>query len=174
MQTAGRVLFREEQRFRQPWLWALVLAIVTFVWYSFLVHMFLHRPVGQSATADVVLVVFWLLFGVGLLALIWWTRLVTEVRNDGLYVRLIPFHRRWQKVPYAQVVRFEACTYNPIRDYGGGGIRYGRKGKAYNVSGNRGVQLELAGGRRLLIGSQQPEAIVRAMEEAMGRRQRGS
>jgi hypothetical protein len=39
-------------------------------------------------------------------------------------------------------------------EYGGWGIKYGKMGKAYNVSGNRGVQLEFTDGKRLLIGSQ--------------------
>ena len=40
------------------------------------------------------------------------------------------------------------------REYGGWGIRGGLRGtKAYNVSGNRGVELMLADGRTVLIGS---------------------
>ncbi|MDZ7337918.1 MAG: DUF6141 family protein [candidate division KSB1 bacterium] len=169
MHAPERPLFREEQRFRQPWLWALVVLIAAFSWYSFVVQIVLQRPVGQRPASDVIVAVVWLLFGLGLVALMWGAKLLTEVRSDGLYVRLVPFHWRWHVVPYDQIVRFQACTYRPIRDYGGWGIRYGSKGKAYNVSGNRGVELELAGGRHLLIGSQQPEAVVRAMEQAMGK-----
>ncbi|NVL91956.1 MAG: hypothetical protein HWN71_02845 [Desulfobacterales bacterium] len=54
-------------------------------------------------------------------------------------------------------------TYNPLKDYGGWGIRYGRGGRAYNVSGNRGVYLELSNGKSLLIGSLQPEELARAI-----------
>lgn len=46
------------------------------------------------------------------------------------------------------------ATNNIERDYGGWGIRYGRKGKAFNVFGSRGLQLEFTNGKRLLIGSQ--------------------
>jgi len=42
------------------------------------------------------------------------------------------------------------------------------KGKAYNVSGNRGVQLELLNGGRILIGSQKPEELVKAINLAIG------
>jgi hypothetical protein len=38
---------------------------------------------------------------------------------------------------------------------------------AYNVSGDRGVQLELKDGKNLLIGSQYPEELVRHMQSAM-------
>ena len=40
-------------------------------------------------------------------------------------------------------------------------------GKAYNVSGNRGVQLKLSTGNGLLIGSQRPEELAQAIQEGM-------
>jgi hypothetical protein len=59
------------------------------------------------------------------------------------------------------------CIYSSLRDYGGWGIRYGSKGKAYNVSGSRGVRLELSNGKRLLIGSQRPEELSEAVAAAL-------
>jgi hypothetical protein len=61
----------------------------------------------------------------------------------------------------------EAITYSPLRDYGGWGIRRGAKGKAYNVSGNHGVRLELSDGKRILIGSQRPEELSEAVAAAL-------
>ncbi len=40
-----------------------------------------------------------------------------------------------------------------------GGIRYGPKGTAYNVSGKIGLQLELKNGKKILIGTRKPEEI---------------
>ncbi len=54
-----------------------------------------------------------------------------------------------------------------MKEYGGWGIRYGMKGMAYNVSGNRGVQLEFETGKRLLIGSQRPEELVSQIQVAI-------
>jgi hypothetical protein len=70
----------------------------------------------------------------------------------------------------ALIVRWEARTYRPILEYGGWGIRYSpfAKGWAYNVSGNQGVQLELASGKRILIGPQRAEELARAVGEAKG------
>jgi len=64
---------------------------------------------------------------------------MTEVRDDGVYFRFFPLHLSFHRIGLEEIVRFEVQTYRPIRDYGGWGIRYGWKGKAYNVSGNRGV-----------------------------------
>ena len=53
--------------------------------------------------------------------------------------------------------------YDPVRDYGGYGIRTTRHGTAYIAGGNRGVRLELAKGGTILIGSERPEELVSAI-----------
>ena len=42
-------------------------------------------------------------------------------------------------------------------------MRFGRRGRAYNVSGDRGVELTLANGKRVLIGSQRSEELAEAI-----------
>jgi hypothetical protein len=90
----------------------------------------------------------------------------TEVRDDALYTRWFPL-TRWHRFAWNEIQSCEAVTYRPIRDYGGWGIRCGRKGKAYNVTGNRGVQLELTNGKRLLLGSQQPDELAAAIHSLL-------
>jgi len=97
--------------------------------------------------------------------------LTTEVRRDGIYIRFSPLHRSFRKIPLVDLMRHEVRTYSPIREYGGWGIRYGRKGTAYNARGNRGVQLELSDGKQVLIGSQKPEELARAIDMAKAKRQ---
>ncbi len=92
-------------------------------------------------------------------------KFVTEVRNDGIYICYFPFHRSFHTISFKEIRRYEVRTYRPIMEYGGWGIRYGTKGKAYNVSGNRGLQLELSNGKQLLIGSQRVEELLQAIQE---------
>ena len=170
-QENGReVVFREVQTFRQVWIWVIVVALASLMWYTLVQQLLLGSPVGENPMPDLVLVIFWLVFGIGLPALFVFSRLVTEVRNDGIYIRYIPFHRSFRRIGFEQLRRYEVRTYRPLAEYGGWGIRYGFKGKgrAYNVSGNRGVQIELSNGKRLLIGSQRPEDLVRAIETKRG------
>jgi hypothetical protein len=159
-------LFREVQRFRQPWLWLLVLGVAALIWWGALTQLLLGEPWGNRPAPDGAVAVLWLVFGVGLPLFFWSLRLVTEVRADGVYIRFIPFHWSFQHMPLTEVKQFEAKTYRPVLEYGGWGIRYGFGGKAYNVIGNRGVQLELTNGKRLLIGSQRPEEMVSAIQKA--------
>ena len=94
-------------------------------------------------------------------------KLEAEVRSDGLYVRFFPAHIRFKRFAAEDLTDCFALKYRPILEYGGWGIRFGKKGKAYNVSGNRGVQLVLKNGKRLLIGSQRPDELAEAINSIM-------
>jgi hypothetical protein len=97
------------------------------------------------------------------------SKLETEVRTDGLYVRFYPLHIGFKKFTREELAEFYFRTYKPIREYGGWGIRcsFTGKGKAYNVSGNRGVQLVLTNGKKLLIGSQKPDELTAAIDRML-------
>jgi len=164
------IRFAEAQYFRQWWLWlglvgATVLTMGLFGYGGF-VQLILGRPWGDRPMSDTGLLVTALLVSlvdVALVALFVAGHLRTEARADGLYIRFFPFHLSFHRLPLAEVREIEAVTYRPIMDYGGWGIRYGAKGKAYNVSGNRGVRLTYHSGRHLLIGSQEPDALAEAV-----------
>jgi len=171
MTEENTVIFREVQRFRQAWVWALLISIATIelatFGYGIIQQIILGKPFGNNPTSDAVLIIIAIpaiLIGVGLLLLFGIIKLETDVRQDGLYVRFFPLHLSYKRIPLEDVERMEACTYRPILEYGGWGIRFRRGGKAYNISGNRGVRLDFSNGRRLLIGSQKSEELAAAIE----------
>jgi hypothetical protein len=52
-----------------------------------------------------------------------------------------------------------------VREYGGWGIKgWSFKSVAYNISGDRGVQLTLRDGRRIMLGSRRPDELAQAIE----------
>ena len=123
-------------------------------------------PLSRTAPGIIGSLVY--LLGVGIFFFVFYVmRLKTDVRRDGLHVRFFPLMSR--VIPFDEITRCEVRTYRPIREYGGWGIRsgLGGTGAAFNVSGNRGVQLELSGGKRLLIGSQKPEELAAAIQSNM-------
>lgn len=171
------VLFKEVQKFRQTWLW--VLLIVVFLQGTILLgrgifqQLVLNKPWGKTPMSDSMLVaigIVYVIIVITIPGIFYIAKLMTEVRRDGLYFRFIPFHRSYHAIPFEAFKTYESCTYRPVRDYGGYGIHRGLKGKAYNVSGNRGIRLELIDGKRILIGSQMPEELKRAIDAAMGKR----
>jgi hypothetical protein len=160
------VLFREVQRFRQLWIWVVVIFLMGTSWYSFIQQIVSKIPFGTRPAPDLVVIVMWILFGWAFPVMVYTAGLTTEVRRDGIHIRFIPFHRQFRTMPFEAIQAYEARTYRPLKEYGGWGIRYGAAGKAYNVSGNRGVQLVLLSGRKILVGSQKPEEMVLAIDEA--------
>lgn len=155
-------VYREVQHFRQWWVWLVVLAVAAFMWVGFVLQIGMGRSFGSKPMPDAMLWAFTLLFGLGLPAFFLVLRLVTEVFADRLTVGLAPFRRRG--IPLADIAEAEAVTYRPLADFGGWGVRWaGSRGMAYNASGNRGVQLVLRDGRRVLVGSQRPEELVLAL-----------
>ena len=159
----NEIIFQEIQRFHLVWVWCIILLIAAFFWYIFLKQVVCKIPVGSRPAPAIVIVIFWIIFGIGLPFLFYSTKLITEIRNDGIYFRFSPFHSSYQKIPFDEITRYEARTYRPIKEYGGWGIRGIGKNKAYNIRGNKGLQLELINGKRILIGSQNPQKLVQAI-----------
>ncbi len=96
--------------------------------------------------------------------LFWTAKLQTIVRSDGLYVRFFPFHIKFKRFVFEDIGQYFAREYKPLMEYGGWGIKFGFKGKAYTVSGNKGLQIVFKNGKKLLIGSQNPETLVDAID----------
>ena len=167
--------FREIQHFRQTRIMAFLGPIMLLAFFLLglimLKQLFLsHSLYGKSLShlAPGIVGVFLSIIGVGICFFVFYVmKMETTVQNDGLYIRFYPLIRRM--IRFDDIKRSEVRTYKPVREYGGWGIRggLGKAGGAYNVSGSRGVQLELTNGKRLLIGSQQPEQLALAIETQM-------
>jgi hypothetical protein len=97
--------------------------------------------------------------------LFWNSRLIVSLDSEGIRYQFVPFHRRLHLIRWVEVERAFVRTYRPIIEYGGWGIRFGLKGKAYNVSGTDGLQLELKNGRKVLFGTLEPSRISLAMSQ---------
>ncbi|MCB0473313.1 MAG: hypothetical protein KDC69_02350 [Flavobacteriaceae bacterium] len=59
-------------------------------------------------------------------------------------------------MPWNDLGKVFIRKYNPVLEYGGWGVRlnyYRKRGRAFNVSGNIGLQLILKNGKKILIGT---------------------
>ena len=155
--------YSEVQRVRQIWIWLVVLFLAGLFWYIFVKQVIMGIPLGSRPAPNLILAVFWLIFGIGFALLFISAKLITEVRNDGIYIQYVPFYWTFRKIGFRELTRYDTRTYKPIREYGGWGIRKGRQGMAYNMSGNKGVQMEFLNNKRLLIGSNRPEELFQAI-----------
>jgi hypothetical protein len=156
--------FREEQRFRKWWVWLIIGFVALFQWRTLLMQVVLGRPVGDNPAADWMVVLLWLLFGIGFPLFFLYLRLAVTVTDQAVDIHFRPLVRR--AIPIADVARAEARNYAALREYGGWGIRGRGDKRAYNVSGDRGVELILTDGRKVMIGSQRADELARAIVAA--------
>ena len=167
MSESDTTAYLEVQGLRLWWVWAIMLLVVGVSWWAFLAQIVGGEPWGNRPAPDWVV---WLIFGLfGIISplVLLFARLIVTVGDDAVRIRWIPFGRK--TVALADIESCIARTYRPIREYGGWGVRWaGKRGTAWNAHGNRGVQLVLTNGKRLLIGSQQAEALAEAIEQARG------
>lgn len=169
------ILFREDQSFRQPLLWIILLGVSSFctgtILWMISRQVLQDIPFGDDAMSNSKMVILGgiiLLLNVGFLVFMASLKLQTEVTAAGLFVRFRPLHRKTRQIDLTGVISVSAVQYKPARDYGGWGIRWGRNGKAYNVSGDLGVRLDYDNGLHLLIGTQHPDALKSAIDVCMG------
>ena len=97
--------------------------------------------------------------------MLWSSRLDTRLDADGVRVRFAPIQRDWQFTPWSKIRRAYVRTYAPLREYGGWGIRFSGEKAAYTVWGKQGLQLLLASGDSLLIGTQCPTEITQVLRQ---------
>jgi len=161
---------KEIQRFRQIWAWSLIIGMIAVLGWGVIQQIILGKPWGRNPASDAGLIVISLVpVGISILFLI--TRLETEINERGIYYRFIPFHFKRHKIEWATVGKAFVREYHPIREFGGWGIRFSFRGcKAYNVSGDYGLQLEFKNGKQLLIGTQKPKDIELLLQRLADKR----
>jgi len=146
-------VYTEDQRFSQWWLWVLILGMAGLIGYGFIQQVVLGTPFGDNPLSNIGLSIFslvmllFVLFFAGI-------RLRTRIDSQSIQMQFTPFLKReykWTDIESAQIVNYGFVGY---------GIRIGSKhGIVYNVNGNKGLALKLKNGKKLVIGTQQPEQL---------------
>ena len=161
-----KILFSETQKFKQWWLWILLIGINAVMFYGVYVQVIQGQPFGDKPASNTSLLIG---CGISLLItiLVLNFRLDTQVKNDGIYVRLFPLQLSFKFFPWNNLSECFVREYNPVAEYGGWGLRLGLfgKGTAYNISGNKGLQLQFNNNKKLLIGTQKPEELQQVINQ---------
>jgi hypothetical protein len=137
-------LFRETQRMRQPWIWALLaLTSVPVLVFSSVVGLIVILTVA---------------------AFIYSIQLNTEVRMDGIYVRFAPIHRSFRRLPFDQIEQVERTEFG-LLTYGGIGIRWIPGTVAYMTTLGSGIKVNRENAKSVVIGSQQTSALLETIND---------
>ncbi|MDC0204333.1 hypothetical protein OAJ65_00895 [Flavobacteriales bacterium] len=144
-------LFEEKQKFTQWWLWVILLSF----------PIISVGPFDENAIN-----LYHVLIGLAIPLLFYLFELRIKVNEDGLHYQFSPFHLKFHAIKMYEIESFKAMKYSPLKEYGGWGIRYGFKGKAYNMSGNKGVKIFLKNGSNIMFGSQKHKELAKALKVA--------
>lgn len=147
-------IFEETQRFTQWWLWTLMLIILATVIYIPLEQHAQEANTGNSIGN----VTFWIGFVAVIFAIIFLLscKLQSRIDESGVTYQFFPFQLKERHIGWNEIENIEVRTYKPIMEYGGWGYRLGRKGKALNVKGNKGIQMYTTDKNSFLLGTQKP------------------
>ena len=157
-------VFKEEQRFTQSWLIALllisVIAPIVMITKEYL------EDNSSMTTNEFILTLVAITIS---LSLIFFFKLTTRIDEAGIHYQFFPFHFSLRVIKWSEIDKAYVRTYDPIGDYGGWGLKGGwlwnkKKGTAINVSGDIGIQLELKDGKKILIGTQKMDEAKRVLE----------
>ena len=161
MNQRSQTFFHEAQSFRLMRLRILlaippVTMLLLLIWQVILAHPWGKQPMSNAS------VVGWTIFLWLVYLRLVTVRLVTDVHPGELSVAMRGLWRE-RRIPLGEIKSARTVTYDPVRDYGGYGVRTTRRVKAYIAGSHRGVRLELVKGGALLIGSERPEELALAI-----------
>jgi hypothetical protein len=99
----------------------------------------------------------------GVLWLFYIATLYTQVSAQGIVLRYPPFFKS-KEIDWQDLAEAKVREYSPLKEFGGWGVRgMSSQNRAYNIAGNYGLQLVFKDGKRLLIGTQQPQKLTEVM-----------
>lgn len=97
--------------------------------------------------------------------------LTVRLFRDEMVVGLGSLGLIRKRISYTDIVRTESVKYNPLREFGGWGIRWGKGGKkAWTARGDHAVVLHLRDGTRLYVGSDTPGRLEERIRAVAGTR----
>jgi hypothetical protein len=146
--------YQEIQKFRQWWLWAIIVLFPIFVTIAKCIEV-------KAFVIETMIVV---LFFVPFILFFYVLSLKTSIDQQGITLTFKPFLLNHKMIAFGDIVELKMVTYKPLIDCGGWGLRWYKCGTAYTVSGNQGIEILLKNNDLLLIGTQKPEAFIAAIQ----------
>jgi hypothetical protein len=159
-----KVIFSETQKIPRIWIVVTVLAVVLIA-ASVALFGTKNQAVGTTEWISALIVVG--VAGLAVIILISLTRLVVTFNDKGIQYRYFPFHLSAREINWAEIKQAFVREYKPFWEYGGWGLRkkFLKNDWVYNVKGNKGLQLEMKDGSKILLGTQMPDEIGKAIPE---------
>jgi len=159
------ILFSEVQKFRQWWLWFILLATTLPLLGILIYQVVTGNPVGDKPASNGSLAVIVVLIALPLLFGFSYFKLFTIVEKDAIHYG---FGVKGNKLNEIRLADIASMDVMPYRSYGLG-IRLNRQyGTIYNTSWGKGLVITKTDGSKWVIGTKRPEEL----KEAIGKMKR--
>ena len=155
-------VFTETQRFKQWWL---ILLAIFLVILTSLTAVNEYSETGKAGSAVISLIMVIVIFG-----LLFSLKLETRINAEGIYTEFHPLPIFQKKFKWNDISKCHVRKYSALTEYGGWGIKGFGKAKAYNVSGNKGIQIITTEGYKFLIGTQKPKEAQKVIERFLNKK----
>lgn len=154
------LIFREVQDLHNNVFLVSVLYPALLLWYVGIYSLVFGKPAGVQNIPDLYILALWFVFGVFFPLLFHCTKHITEVRMDGIYIRLIPLNTSFKKIPIYVVEDCRIQAYDPF-------IGKNCKDTTFSRRANFFVILKLITGKRVVISSKNPKELHQAIMSAV-------
>ena len=98
-----QLFFKEVQKFRQWWLLLIIFATCSLPWIGMFYQVILGNKIGDDPSPDWFIILIWLLFGIGIPLLFIKSKLITEIKKDGIYIKFFPFHINYKFFAFDEI-----------------------------------------------------------------------
>ncbi|MDR1422925.1 MAG: hypothetical protein LBI64_08715 [Coriobacteriales bacterium] len=160
---SATILFTETQRCTWWPLWVILIGVDLLAVANFVVWLIRGTGLGNVPPNTATWILSFICIGLVTIPFMM-LKLSTHISSSAIHVRLSPpplgmMHQNC--FPRHSVKRVYIREYHEFREYGGFGFRVGNPsvGDAISMNGNKGLQLELVNGQKVLIGTRKPEEL---------------
>jgi hypothetical protein len=145
-------VFKESQRFNQPWIWVILLGVTGISFYGIITQ----SIGGWDVIIPIIIIGLVIMLFVNM-------QLKTRIDENGLTYSFFPLIGV-RKYSMDQIEDLELIEYNSLLKFGGWGIRYNFNMWAYNLGGRHGLIVKTKE-KKILIGTKKPKEMKRAIEK---------
>jgi hypothetical protein len=144
------ILFEEVQQFARPSVSKFIKALMGIVFIALIISLVLQK--GRMTDYSRLLIILLPLLLV--INIILGSKLITQIRTDGVYVRFPPWQPRFSIYNWADIAEIFVRDYGAMREFMGWGIRYVPGKMGYIVAGNSCIEIVFKNGNKVIITTQ--------------------
>jgi hypothetical protein len=106
---------------------------------------------------------FGLIIAGGVALLLYVIKLKVNINAEGISYQFPPFHNKPNLLSWEIIESLELMKINPLKEFGGWGLRYGKLGTAYTTRGRYILHIKRHSGKPINLTIAKPENFIAAV-----------